>query len=94
MNNLQSIKVYFLDRKLQAIKKKNDKKELEKYLISCHKPTEAIDKLSAFDLEGLSIEVYSRKTDGYYNLYDYILRTKNTNILAKQEDRNNPDIYT
>ncbi len=93
MNNLQSIKVYFLDRKLQAIKKKNDKKELEKYLISCHKPTEAIDKLSAFDLEGLSIEVYSRKTDGYYNLYDYILRTKNTNILAKQEDRNNPDIY-
>ena len=29
MNNLQSIKVYFLDRKLQAIKKKNDKKELE-----------------------------------------------------------------
>ena len=93
MISLQSIKAYLLDKKLQVIKKKNDKKELEKYLISCRNPTEAIDKLSAFDLERLSIEVYSRKIDGYYNLYDYILRTKNTSILAKEEDLNNPNIY-
>lgn len=93
MINVQSIKLYLLDKKLQAIKKRNDKRELENYLINCKRPTDAIDRLSAFDLRELSIEVYSRKVDGYYNLYDYILRTKKTSILAKQEDTNNPNIY-
>ncbi len=92
--NFNDLYNFVVERKLAKIKELQDKKKLEQFLLKCLNPKEVIEKLSAFDLSELSIDVYKRKIPGYYNLYDYILKNKkNTSFLAKNSDNNNPDIF-
>ena len=91
--SFDDIKRFFIDIKLKKIKEKKSKEELEKYLLNCSNPKDVVDRLDASDLKELSIDVYAIKIPGYYNLYDYILKTKNTSILVNDSDINNPNIF-
>lgn len=64
--------------------RKQEKKSIEKLLLTCSYPEKIVDKLNENQLSYLDKRIYLRKIDGYYNLYDYILKTKN--ILPKKED--------
>ena len=90
MINLSKI---FLEKKLSYYTNKKNKLELEKYLLNCKNPKSVIDTLDIYSLCELDVKVYARPVEGFYNLYDYILKSKNEPISAKTIDNNNPAIY-
>lgn len=66
--------------------RKKEQKNIERLLLTCSNPERIVDKLDEYNLFLFHLDkrIYLRKIEGYYNLYDYML--KKGPIHPKPED--------
>lgn len=89
MNDLQQK----IKEQIDLLKKEENKPKISEYLLKCSHLKEAIDYLDDEYLSDLSLAAYKITIEGYYNLYDYIIKTRNIPIYLNDEMCKDRDIY-
>ena len=84
---------FFNKRKIQYLIKKENKEKIIEYLLHCPNIKEAIQYLDTKYLHDLDLEFYELPVEGYINLYDYLINTRNTVIHPKEECYKSRSIY-
>ena len=84
---------FFNERKLKYYIKTANKAKIIEYLKKCPNIKEAIKLLDTKYLHELDLEIYELPVEGYMNLYDYLIQTRNTIIHPLDENYKSRSIY-
>lgn len=77
------LKALFEKRKINHFLKKENIKKLCEYLLKCPNIKDAIKHIDTLYLEVLEPEVFEIPVEGYMNLYDYLINTKEEKFKPK-----------
>ena len=88
-----NLEKFINERKIKYLIKKDNKKKIIEYLLSCPNIREALEFLDTKYLHNLDLDFYELPIEGYINLYDYLIQTRNTRIHPKEECYKSRSIY-
>ena len=80
-------------QRIKFLAKKENKEKIIEYLLKCPNIKEALNYLDVKYLNGLDLAVYEMPIEGYINLYDYIINTKNAIVSPKEGFSKSRSIY-